>query len=150
MKVLLRKMVLKLHYYINKEGALYPFPFIKQTIALVCKKLIFFMVLLFCTIVANATTYRVKYDVNNQSYTSFIVRVESNRLTIGSNAYLLRRMGTITSSGLTFDSYAYGSSENGMFCVATTSITIDKDIFTKLSGYIIIIDNKPYIADKLN
>lgn len=50
------------------------------------------MVLLFCTIVANATTYRVKYDVNNQSYTSFIVRVESNRLTIGSNAYLLRRM----------------------------------------------------------
>ncbi len=66
------------------------------------KKLIFFMVLLFCTIVANATTYRVKYDVNNQSYTSFIVRVESNRLTIGSNAYLLRRMGTITSSGSCF------------------------------------------------
>lgn len=114
------------------------------------KKSIFFMVLLFCTLVANATTYRVKYDVNNQSTTSFIVRVESHRLTIGSNAYHLRRMGTITSSGLTFDSYAYGSSENGMSCVATTSITIDKDIFTKLSGYIIIIDNKPYIADKLN
>ena len=45
---LLRKMVLKLHYYINKEGALYPFPFIKQTIALVCKKLIFFMHLSIC------------------------------------------------------------------------------------------------------
>lgn len=42
------KMVLKLHYYINKEGALYPFPFIKQTIALVCKKLIFFMHLSIC------------------------------------------------------------------------------------------------------
>ena len=66
------------------------------------KKSIFFMVLLFCTLVANATTYRVKYDVNNQSYTSFIVRVESNRLTIGSNAYLLRRMGTINSSGSCF------------------------------------------------
>lgn len=79
------------------------------------------MVLLFCTLVANATTYRVKYDVNNQSTTSFIVRVESHRLTIGSNAYHLRRMGTITNSGLTFDSYAYGSSEN------TSSITIEKE-----------------------
>lgn len=114
------------------------------------KKLIFFMVLLFCTIVANATTYRVKYDVNNQSYTSFIVRVESNRLTIGSNAYLLRRMGTITSSGLTFDSYAYGSSENGMFCVSTSSITVKKDLFTKLTGYIVIIDKKAYLAEKIN
>ena len=108
------------------------------------------MVLLFCTIVANATTYRVKYDVNNQSYTSFIVRVESNRLTIGSNAYLLRRMGTITSSGLTFDSYAYGSSENGMFCVATSSITVEKDLFTKLTGYIVIVDKKAYLAEKIN
>lgn len=114
------------------------------------KKLIFFMVLLFCTIVANATTYRVKYDVNNQSYTSFIVRVESNRLTIGSNAYLLRRMGTITSSGLTFDSCAYGSSENGMFCVSTSSITVEKDLFTKLTGYIVIIDKKAYLAEKIN
>ena len=114
------------------------------------KKLIFFMVLVFCTIVANATTYRVKYDVNNQSYTSFIVRVESNRLTIGSNAYLLRRMGTITSSGLTFDSYAYGSSENGMFCVSTSSITVEKDLFTKLTGYIVIIDKKAYLAEKIN
>lgn len=114
------------------------------------KKLIFFMVLLFCTIVANATTYRVKYDVNNQSYTSFIVRVESNRLTIGSNAYLLRRMGTITSSGLTFGSYAYGSRENGMFYVSTSSITVEKDLFTKLTGYIVIIDKKAYLAEKIN
>ena len=114
------------------------------------KKLIFFMVLLFCTIVANATTYRVKYDVNNQSYTSFIVRVESNRLTIGSNAYLLRRMGTITSSGLTFGSYAYGSRENGMFYVSTSSITVEKDLFTKLTGYIVIIDKKAYLAEKTN
>lgn len=51
------------------------------------KKSIFFMVLLFCTLVANATTYRVKYDVNNHSTTSFIIRVESHRLTIGSNLF---------------------------------------------------------------
>ena len=114
------------------------------------KKLIFFLVLLFCTIAANATTYRVKYDINNQSRTSFIIKVESNRLTIGSRVYYLRRMGTITNSGLTFDSYAYGSSEDGMFCVATSSITVEKDLFTKLTGYIVIIDKKAYLAEKIN
>ena len=92
------------------------------------KKTLIFMVLLICTIVANAATYRVKYDVNNQRKSSFIVKVESNRLTIGSSAYNLRRMGTITNSGLTFNSYAYGSGENGMFCVSTTSITVEKGL----------------------
>lgn len=48
----------------------------------------------------------------------------------------------ITNSGLTFDSYAYGSSEDGMFCVATSSITVEKDLFTKLTGYIVIIDKR--------
>lgn len=108
------------------------------------------MVLLICAIAANAATYRVKYDVNNQRSASFIVKVESNRLTIGSNAYPLRRMGTITSSGLTFNSYAYGSGENGMFCISTTSITVEKNLFTKLTGYIIMIDNKAYLAEKIN
>lgn len=114
------------------------------------KKTLIFMVLLICTIVANVATYRVKYDVNNQRKSSFIVKVESNRLTIGSSAYNLRRMGTITNSGLTFNSYAYGSGENGMFCVSTTSITVEKDLFTKLTGYIVIIDNKAYLAEKIN
>lgn len=114
------------------------------------KTLVLFITLLICSVAVNATTYRVKYDVNNQSSTSFIVKVDFNRLTIGSNSYPLRRMGTITSYGLTFDSYVYGSNENGMFCVATSSITIEKNLFTKLSGYIIIIDKKPYIADKIN
>ena len=111
------------------------------------KKSLIIMVLLICAIVVNATTYRVKYDVNNQRATSFTIKVETNRLTIGSNAYNLRRMGTITNSGLTFNSYAYGSGDNGMFCVSTTSITIEKNPFTKLTGYIIIIDNKAYLAD---
>ncbi len=108
------------------------------------------MVLLICAVAANAATYRVKYDVNNQRTTSFIVKVESNRLTIGSTAYDLRRMGTITSSGLTFNSYAYGSSENGMFCISTTSITIEKNRFTKLTGYVVMIDNKAYLAERIN
>lgn len=114
------------------------------------KKTFIFMVLLICTVAVNAATYRVKYDVNNQRTTSFIVKVESNRLTIRSTAYDLRRMGTITSSGLAFNSYAYGSSENGMFCVSTTSITIEKNQFTKLTGYIVMIDNKAYLAEKIN
>ncbi len=114
------------------------------------KKLFIFMVLLICTIAVNATTYRIKYDVNNQRSTSIIVKVESNRLTIGSKAYSLRRMGTITNSGITFNSYAYGSDGNGMFCVSTTSITVEKNLFTKLTGYIIIIDNKAYLAEKIN
>lgn len=108
------------------------------------------MVLLICAVAANAATYRVKYDVNNQRTTSFNVKVESNRLTIGSTAYDLRRMGTITSSGLTFNSYAYGSSENGMFCISTTSITIEKNRFTKLTGYVVMIDNKAYLAERIN
>lgn len=108
------------------------------------------MVLLICAVAANAATYRVKYDVNNQRTTSFIVKVESNRLTIGSTAYDLRRMGTITSSDLTFNSYAYGSSENGMFCISTTSITIEKNRFTKLTGYVVMIDNKAYLAERIN
>lgn len=108
------------------------------------------MVLIICAIAANATTYRVKYDVSNQRSTSFIVKVESNRLTIGSSTYSLRRMGTITNSGLTFNSYVYGSGENGMFCVSTTSITVEKNQFTKLTGYIVIIDKKAYLAEKIN
>lgn len=108
------------------------------------------MVLMFCTIAANAATYRVKYDVNNQQSTSFIVKVESNRLIIGSSEYCLRRMGTITNSGLTFNSYVYGIGENGMFCVSTTSVTIEKNMFTKLTGYVIIIDKIAYLAEKIN
>ena len=114
------------------------------------KKFFIMMVLLMCTIAANAATYRVKYDVNNQRSTSFTIKVEHNRLTIGSTAYSLRRMGTITNSGITFDSYAYGRSDNGMFCVSTSSITVEKDLFTKLTGYIVIIDNKAYLAEKIN
>lgn len=114
------------------------------------KKFFIMMVLLMCTIVANAATYRLKYDINNQRSTSITVKVERNRLTIGSTVYSLRRMGTITNSGITFDSYAYGSSDNGMFCVSTSTITVEKDLFTTLTGYIVFIDNKMYLAEKIN
>ena len=114
------------------------------------KKIILLLVLLVSAIAVNAATYRVKYDVQNQRSTNFTASVGYDRLTINQTGYSLRRMGTITSSGITFDSYAYGSGSNGMFCVSTTSISIKKDWLTTLSGYVIMIDNKAYLADKIN
>lgn len=113
------------------------------------KKSLLLLILMISAVVANATTYRVKYDVLNQQSTSFTVQVNSDRLVIGNNAYTLRRMGTITNSGVTFNSYAYGSRE-GMFCISTSTITVEKNMFTRMTGYIIMIDNKAYLADKIN
>lgn len=113
------------------------------------KKLIILLILIIITAVANATTYRVKYDVQKQQSASFTIQVNSDRLVVGNNAFSLRRMGTITNSGLTFNSYAYGDRDR-MFCVSTTSITVEKNMFSRLTGYIIMIDNKAYLADKIN
>lgn len=113
-------------------------------------KRLMLLLLIFSTIVANAASYRVKYDVINQRSTSFIVKIEYNRLTIGSNVHTLRQMGTITNSGLLFNSYAYGSGYKGLLAVSTTSITVEKNRFMKLTGYVIIINNKAYLADKIS
>lgn len=113
------------------------------------KKFILTFILVIVAVAAQAATYRVKYDVQNERSTNFTVVVNSNRLTIGNNSYDLRRMGTITNSGITFDSYAYGLTGNGMFCVSTNSITVEKGLWNKLTGYIIIIDQKAYLADKV-
>ena len=74
-------------------------------------KFILLLVLLVSAIAVNAATYRVKYDVQNQRSTNFSVSVGYDRLTINQSSYSLQRMGTITSHGLTFDSYAYGCHE---------------------------------------
>ena len=34
--------------------------------------------------------------------------------------------------------------------IVTSSITVEKDLFTKLTGYIVIIDKKAYLAEKIN
>ena len=113
------------------------------------KKVFFLMVLIVCTIAANAATYRIKYDVNNQRATSFVMTLSADKVTIGQRTHSLRKLGAITNSGLVFDSYCYGYND-GMLCVSTSSISIKKDIFTTLSGYIVIIDGKAYLADKIN
>lgn len=114
------------------------------------KKIILIFVLLLSTIVAQAATYRVKFDVGNQKETNFIVKVEPGRLTVDNKSYSLRRLGTITNSGVEFNSYVYGRNEDGMFCVSTTSITLELNMFKSYTGYVIIIDNKAYIAKKIN
>jgi hypothetical protein len=113
------------------------------------KKILFVFLLSMIAIAVNAATYRVKYDVNNERSTSFVVTVNADQVTINNNRYTLRRLGTITNSGITFNSYCYGA-HDGMFCVSTSSISIKKDWLTTISGYIILIDNKPYLADKIN
>lgn len=113
------------------------------------KKMLSILLMIVSFITVQAATYRVTYDVNNQKKTSFTITVNSDRLTIAQNTYSLRQLGTITNSGVVFQSYMYGQYQN-MFCVSTTSITVDKDAFTRLRGYIILIDDKAYLADKIN
>ena len=114
------------------------------------KKFILLTILLISAFVANATTYRVKFDAQTKSETSFIVKVQSNTLQIGNKTYSLRRMGTITNSGYVFDSYAYGSGSNGMFCVSTSKITVQVNPFKTVTGYMMLIDGKGYLVDKIN
>lgn len=113
------------------------------------KKVIFLLIIIMSAIAAEAANYRVKYDVLNQRETSFVVRVGYDRVSIAQTSYSLRRMGTITNSGITFDSYSYGN-RDGMFCVSTTSISLQLNTWKTISGYIIIIDNKAYLADKID
>lgn len=110
------------------------------------KKILFLIIMVIFCAVAQAATYRVTYDILNQKKASFTVTVNSDRITIGQNVYSSRQLGTITNSGLVFKSYMFGQNQN-MFCVSTTSVTVDKDMFTRLKGYIIIIDNKAYLAE---
>lgn len=114
------------------------------------KKLVVLTILLICVFVANAATYRAKFDVQTMNETSFIVKVQPNAIQIRNNTYSLRRMGTITNSGYVFDSYAYGSGSNGMFCVSTSKITVQVNPFKTVTGYMMLIDGKAYLADLID
>lgn len=113
------------------------------------KKMILLLIIIMSAIAAEAANYRVKYDILNQRETSFVVSVGYDRVSIAQNAYSLRRMGTITNSGITFDSYSYGN-RDGMFCISTTVISIKFNMWKTRSGYVIMIDNKAYLADKID
>ena len=114
------------------------------------KKLIFLNLLLIIAFVANATTYRAKFDAQTRKETSFVVKVQTNTIQIRNNTYSLRRMGTITNSGYVFESYAYGSGSNGMFCISTSKITVQVNPFKTVTGYMMLIDRKAYLVDRID
>lgn len=115
------------------------------------KKLIIFTILFISAVIAaNAATYRAKFDAQTRSETSFVVKVQPNTIQIRNNTYSLRRMGTITNSGYVFESYAYGSGSNGMFCVSTSKISVQINPFKTVTGYMMIIDGSAYLVDRIN
>lgn len=114
------------------------------------KKFILLSILILGVFVANAATYRVKFDVQTKNETSFMVKVQPNTIQIHNTSYSLRRMGTITNSGFVFESYAYGAGSNGMFCVSTSKITVQVNPFKTITGYMMLIDNRAYLVDKIN
>lgn len=114
------------------------------------KKIILLIFMTLIVIGVNAKTYRVKFDAQTMNETSFIVKVQSNTIQIRNNSYSLRRMGTITNSGYVFESYAYGSSSNGMFCVSTSKITVQVNPFKTVTGYMMLIDGKAYLVERVD
>lgn len=114
------------------------------------KKLIILTILLISAFVAYSKTYRVKYDAQTMNETSFIVKVQSTTIQIHNKTYSLRRMGTITNSGYVFESYAYGSGSNGMFCISTSKITVQVNSFKTVTGYMMLIDGKAYLVDRID
>ena len=111
------------------------------------RKVFLLLVLLVGSITANAESYRIKYNGKGEKVASFVVTLSSDNVIINNDVFSLRRLGTITNSGLTFNSYCYGRND-GMLCVSTSSIAVG-DLFRRITGYIIMIDNKAYIADKI-
>ena len=114
------------------------------------KKFILLTILIISAFVGNATTYNVKFSAHTMKETSFVVKVQPNTITIGNDTYPLRRMGTITNSGYVFESYAYGSGSNGMFCISTSKITVQVNPFKTVTGYMMLIDGKAYLVDRID
>lgn len=114
------------------------------------KKFILLTILIISAFVANAASYRVKFDAQTMNETSFVVKIQNNTIQIRNNTYSLRRMGTITNSGYVFESYAYGEGSNGMFCISTSKITVQINQYKTVTGYMMLIDGKAYLVDKIN
>lgn len=98
---------------------------------------------------ANAEKYRVKYNVNDQREVSFIVDLKSDQVLIKGRTYSVWRMGSVSSSGVNFRTYAYGT-QSGTLGISTTQESLQLNSYRTIKGYIIIIDNKAYFADKIN
>ncbi len=92
-----------------------------------------------------AQSYTVIFDATSKTSTNFTVNLSGNSITIRGSRYSLQRMGTITNSGITFNSYLYGSNDL-MFCVATSSMTVQVPGQGNVTGYMMLINQRPYLA----
>ena len=92
-----------------------------------------------------AQSYTVFFDATSKTSTNFTVNLSGNSITIRGNRYSLQRMGTIRNSGITFNSYLYGSNDL-MFCVATSSMTVQVPGQGNVTGYMMLINQRPYLA----
>ena len=112
------------------------------------KKVIFIAMLVLSVFVANAEKYRVKYNINDQREVSFIVNMQGDKLMINGKEYPVWRMGSVSSSGVNFRTYAYGN-QSGTLGISTTQESLQLNRFKTIRGYILLIDNKGYLADRI-
>ena len=98
---------------------------------------------------ANAEKYRVKYNVNDQREVSFVVNLQCDKLTINGREHPVWRMGNVSSSGVNFRTYAYGN-QSGTLGISYTQESLQLNRFKTIKGYIILIDNKGYLADRID
>lgn len=112
------------------------------------KRFLLLLAFIICTITINASKYLIKYRVNDQHPISFVLNVSSNYVTLKGHIFGIRQLGTITSHGLTYNSYAIGSKQK-MFCIAQRKIDFKINNNTYINGYIIIIGQTMYLADKI-
>lgn len=96
-------------------------------------------------IITFAQSYTVFYDATSKTSTNFNVTLSGNSITIRGSRYSLRQMGTITNSGIIFNSYLYGANDQ-MFCVATSSMTVQIPGQGNVTGYMMLINQRPYLA----
>ena len=115
----------------------------------VMKKVILIAMLVLSVFMANAEKYRVKYNVNDQREVSFIVDLKSDQVLIQGRTYLVWRMGSVSSSGVNFRTYAYGN-QSGTLGISTTQESLQLNRFKTIKGYILLIDNKGYLADRID
>ena len=113
------------------------------------KKVILIVMLVLSVFVANAEKYRVKYNVNDQREVSFVVNLQGDKLTINGREYPVWRMGSVSSSGVNFRTYAYGY-QNGTLGISTTQEGLQLNRFKTIKGYILLIDNKGYLAERID
>jgi len=111
------------------------------------KKTLLLLTFILCSLTLSATTYEVYYDINTKQEANLLITVNNNTLKVGQKVYPLRLLGHINNGNVVYASYAYDTTQK-TFCVSTTLITLKLDNNRTTTGYLIILDDKAYLAQK--